>query len=147
MVHYVLGKRKVVLDQIRQGLGISGVLKQINTHPHFYEELFLAQKDYSPLQVLNLIKFKEGSPERLVDHFERFVTMADTVTLKGLIKYVSGTTFLPRKDINVAFAIRNGFFGGTCTFKLDCPIIEQYDEFSRALTSAILPSKVNFTSV
>jgi len=147
MVHYVLGKRKVVLDQIRNGLKTLDVLEQITLHPDFYKSLFTAQEEYSYSQVLDKMLFKEGSCQVLVDNIKRFITTALHPTLKSFVKYVTGSSFLPRKNMFIAFYSRNGFFAATCSFKLDCPVIEQYDEFSRALSSAIVPSKAHFTSV
>ena len=37
LTHIVLTKRKVVLDQFREGLKLLGVLDQITAHPKLYE--------------------------------------------------------------------------------------------------------------
>ena len=43
LAHIVLTKRKVVLDQFREGLKLPGVLDQITAHPELYEKLFTCE--------------------------------------------------------------------------------------------------------
>ena len=42
LTHIVLTKRKVILDQFREGLKLLGGLDQITAHPKLYEKLFVA---------------------------------------------------------------------------------------------------------
>ena len=147
MVHYVLGKRKLSLDQMRKGLELLNVLSQIKEHPSLYAKIFTAQDEYTNDEVISLLQFDNSDDAICIGNFKEYIKRATFDTLQKFISYVSGSTFLPRKKIVVSFSTRSGFFGGTCTFKIECPIIRNSEEFFCALDSILIPSKAHFTSV
>lgn len=147
MVHFVLGKRKISLDQIRRGLEILDVLPQIQTHSEFYAKLFTARFTYSNNDVFSLLQFSGIEDSVYIRNFKNYILQASFQTLQNFLKFVTGSHFLPHKEIVVTFHEKNGFFGGTCSFKIECPSIENFQDFSSALNAVIIPSKAHFTSV
>ena len=147
MTHFVLFKRKVVMDQLRKGLELMGVLDQIKNHPDFYSQLLTAASSFTSLQLIDTLCFEDNPTLVLVDNLKRFINQADAQTLKSVVRYVTGSIYLPRKSVSVTFSERNGFFVSTRSLKLECPLIECFKDFSSAFLSAISPSKAHFTSV
>ena len=50
--HYTLYRNKVVLDQLRSGLSVLGVLSAMSKYPHILEPFFVCGKQPPSLQVL-----------------------------------------------------------------------------------------------
>ena len=72
LTHIVLTKRKVVLNQFREGFKLLGVLDQIKAHPKLYEKLFKAVNEYDATDVLDKTSFvNPDGNNHLVTYFER----------------------------------------------------------------------------
>lgn len=147
MTHFVLFKRKFVMDQLRKGMELMGVLDQVKNHPNFYSELLTAKATFTAIQLIDILCFEDDPPSVCVDNLKRFLNQADVKTLTNVVRYITGSIYLPRKNISVTFTKRNGFFVSTCSLKLDCLIVESFKDFSSSLLSAVSPSKAHFTSV
>ena len=60
LVHFVLSKKKVLLDQLREGLRTLGVLEEAIKHPLLFEKLFVrTESDLVPGEVKAILKFPE----------------------------------------------------------------------------------------
>ena len=132
-------KRKVVLDQFREGLKLLGVLDQITAHPKLYEKLFVAVNEYDATDVLDKISFvNPDGNNHLVTYFERFICGKGSEYLRKFIIFCCGGYVLPTKPIKVGFYFRESFFVSTCSFKLDCPnAFTSFEEFENAFDVAI----------
>ena len=74
LTHVVLIKRKLVLDQFREGLKLLRALEQITAHPKLYQKLFVDVKEYDPTDVLDKISFlNSDGNNHLVTYFERHI--------------------------------------------------------------------------
>lgn len=71
LVHFVLAKRKPVVDQMCKGLEILVVLEQIRMHSDFYENVFVAQNEISSRDILDAIKFEDSN--ECNNYFIKFV--------------------------------------------------------------------------
>ena len=121
LTHIVLTKRKVVLDQFREGLKLLGFLDQITAHPKLYEKLFVAVNEYDAADVLDKISFvNPDGNNHLVTYFERYIRGTGSEDLRKFTIFCCGGYVLPIKPIKVGFYFRETFFVSTCSFKLDC---------------------------
>ena len=135
LTHIVLTKRKVVLDQFREGLKLLGVLDQITAHPKLYEKLFSAVNEYNATDVLDKVSLGNN---HLVTYFERYISGKGSEGLRKFIIFCSGGYVLPTKPIKVGFYFRESFFVSTCSLKLDCPnAFTSFEEFENAFDAAI----------
>ena len=139
LTHIVLTKRKVVLDQFREGLKLLGVLDQITAHPKLYEKLFVAVNEYDATDFLDKISFvNPDGNNHLVTYFERYIRGKGFEDLRKFIIFCCGGYVLPTKPIKVGFYFRESFFVSTCSFKLDCPnAFTSFEEFENAFEAAI----------
>ena len=135
----VLTKRKVVLDQFREGLKLLGVLDQITPHPKLYEKLFVAVNEYDATDVLDKICFvNPDGNNHLVTYFKRYISGKVSEYLLKFIIFCCGGCVLPTKPIKVGFYFRESFFVSTCSFKLDCSnAFTSFEEFENAFDAAI----------
>ena len=60
LMHFVLSKKKVLLDQLREGLRTLGVLEEAIKYPLLFEKLFVrTESDLHPEEVKAILKFPE----------------------------------------------------------------------------------------
>lgn len=65
LCHFLINKRKVLLDQLREGLKALGVLDEITKHPEILEPLFVAKEgSLNPTSVKSMLSF----PPNTEDH-------------------------------------------------------------------------------
>ena len=133
LTHIVLTKRKVILDQFREGLKLLGVLDQITAHPKLYEKLFVAVNEYDATDVLDKISFvNPDGNNHLVTYFERYIRGKGSEDLRKFIIFCCGGYVLPTKPIKVGFYFRGSFF------KLDFPnAFTSFEKFENAFEAAI----------
>ena len=104
LTHIVLTKRKVVLDQFREGLKLLGVLDQITAHPKLYEKLFVAVNEYDATDVLDKISFvNPDGNNHLVTYFERYIRGKRSEDLRKFIISCCGGYVLPTKPVKIGF--------------------------------------------
>ena len=72
----VLTKKKVVLDQLRKGLQILGVLDEISQRPRLFENLFVNKPDVSDvtaLKVISSLRFSTNNSCATRDHLIQYI--------------------------------------------------------------------------
>ena len=133
LAHVVLTKRKVVLDQFREGSKLLGVLDQTTAYPKLYEKLFVAVNEYDAADVLDKIFFVNPDGNNyLVTYFERYIRGKGSEDLRKFIIFCCGGYALPTKPMKFGFYFRESFFVSTCSFKLDCPnAFTSFEEFAK----------------
>ena len=57
IVHDILGKPKILYDQIRKGLKNLGVLDQLEKNPDLFSELFLTKEKLTSEEVMKVMKY------------------------------------------------------------------------------------------
>ena len=91
LTHIVLTKRKVVLDQFREGLKLLGGLDQITAHPKLYEKLFVAVNEYDVTDVVDKISFVDpDGNNHLVTYLQRYIRGKGSEDLRKFIIFYCG---------------------------------------------------------
>jgi hypothetical protein len=63
----LINKRKILLDQLREGLKVLGVLDEITKHPEILEPLFVANgESLSPTSVKSMLSFPSDTENNVV---------------------------------------------------------------------------------
>lgn len=75
MCHFVLNKRKVLLDQLHEGLKILGVLDEMKARPLLFEPFFVYHEgSVTPERVKEVLTFPDaGEHKDQKDMFIRFI--------------------------------------------------------------------------
>lgn len=76
MLHTVLSKKKVVLDQLRKGLQILNVLDEITKRPRLFENLFLSNPnvcDVTAEKVISSLSFSINESCATRDHLLQYI--------------------------------------------------------------------------
>ena len=76
MLHTVLSKKKVVLDQLRKGLQILNVLEEITNRPRLFENLFLSNPnlcEVTPERVSSSLNFPTTESSATRDHVLQYI--------------------------------------------------------------------------
>ena len=133
MTHFVLFKRKFVMDQLRKGMELMGVLDQIKNHPDFYSELLTAKATFTAIQLIDILCFEDDPPSVCVDNLKRFLNQADVKTLTNVVRYITGSIYLPRKKHFSYIYQKKWVFCVDLFFKIrlsDCGIIQRLFELT-----------------
>ena len=76
MLHTVLSKKKVVLDQLRKGLQMLNVLDEITKRPSLFESLFLSNPnadDVTAEKVISSLRFSITEPSATRDYLLQYI--------------------------------------------------------------------------
>lgn len=76
LLHTVLSKKKVVLDQLRKGLQILNVLDEIMKRPRLFENVFLSNqngRDVTPERVISSLNFSITESCATRDHLLQYI--------------------------------------------------------------------------
>lgn len=69
LCHFVINKRKVLLDQLKEGLKTLGVLDEIIKHPEVLAPMFIwVEKSLDPTFIKNKLIFPPFEGEHVVKH-------------------------------------------------------------------------------
>lgn len=154
-MYEVIAKRKVALDQLRDGLKILGILDEIQRYPQLFECAFTYRKlDLTSEIVNNYLKYPDELSEQELNvksMITRFINESSTGRLMQFIQYCTGSKTIPLVlcfQIKVRFHTQEYFHSSTCTFTLTMPHdITSYDLLEAALISIICTSGKLFTTV
>lgn len=81
-MHFVLRKKKVLLDQLREGLKTLGVLEEAIKHPLLFQKLFVTtESDLIPGEVKAILKFPEQMGVTEVDTREMLLQFIDDCSI------------------------------------------------------------------
>ena len=146
-MHDVIGKRKVSLDQIRQGLEILGVGEHVKKYPTMFENFFVSKKLYLPNDVITVLRYDESEPCETIQYLLEFLRCADHTDLQNFVIYCTGSKLLPiLSGISIKVESTNAIFGHTCMSRLVLPsTFNNYNTFKECMKATIC-GKV-FTSV
>lgn len=131
LVHFVLSKKKVLLDQLREGLKTLGVLEEAIKHPLLFEKLFVkTESDLVPGEVKAILKFPEPMGVTEVETREMLLQFIDDCSIDRLddfLRFTTGAATLPMtgsflNKITVTFdAVDDCIFSSTCLLTLQLP--------------------------
>jgi hypothetical protein len=69
MCHFVLNKRKVLLDQLREGLKTLGILDEITSHPEILAPMFMwKERSVNAILVKSKLQFSHLCGDHVVKH-------------------------------------------------------------------------------
>lgn len=128
IVHDSIGKRKIVLDQIREGLQTLGFGSRMSANPDIFEELFVPCNNISSESVKQILTFptnlresEESVREYTLHYIESVATSKD---LKDFLIFATGAPCLPEYGlgkIKIEFSNDTSIFSSICLNKITFP--------------------------
>jgi len=153
IVFDVLVKRKVALDQLRNGLSTLGVLEAIQKYPNVMVKYFV--EDMGSLtaeKMLGRIEFVNGN-ENNKKTFENVLKSFNLQFLKKFLVFVTGGESLSSipgtQNIQVKLVNASSIFSSTCTFELMVPFSIFLDEdlLKTSLEAVFTPYQSSFNTM
>lgn len=78
MCHFLINKRKVVLDQLRDGLRTLGLLEEMKKNPPLFESLFIHREDnLTPAIVKDILTFTDSEHKDVKEMVLQFIDESD----------------------------------------------------------------------
>lgn len=147
VVHDVLAQRKIVLDQLRQGLQILGFGKKMSQHPNLFEELFLARlEDFTAQEVLDVLDFQvtNKDEEETKTFVMSWIRKETNAILKKFLVFSTGSPRLPnfglgRIDIKFEADV-SSIFASTCVNSVTFPSKFPNEELLVSSLNSVLDS-------
>ena len=153
LMYEITAKRKVALDQLRNGLKILGVLDEMQRYPQLFERAFTHNKpDLTSESVNDYLKFPADltEQENVKCMMKRFIDESESDRLTQFMQYCTGSKSIPlvhNFQIQIKFESEGYFHSSTCTFTLTIPNnIVSYGLLETALNSVIANSGKIFTT-
>lgn len=158
IIHDVIGRPKIVLDQLRDGLAILGFGEKMKNNPDLFQKLFvLAETELSPADVIDVLEF----PASVHDDYEEattkgyliaFLQAADTKVLQKFLIHTTGAPCLPNfglGKITVKFESDDpSVFASACLNSLSLPKrVPNQEVFSPSLEAIINTASKSFNCV
>ena len=98
IIHDAIGKRKVVLDRVREGLKTLGFGAKLSVYPDLFEELFVAGTNVTCSQVNECLLIPVQLTEaesRVKGYFEDYLVTAFSEKVKELLIFATGVPCVP----------------------------------------------------
>ena len=128
IIHDTLGKPKILLDQLREGLQTLGFGSRMQLYPDIFKELFVeGEKQLRGCDVKDILMFpSEASDEQktILDYMTAFIVAATPTVLKAFPTFSTGAPCLPDYDlgrIRIEFDDVESIFSSTCLRKVTLP--------------------------
>ena len=128
MIHDIIGKPKIVLDQLREGLATLGFGTEMLQYPEEFEELFVHDNNVlesgsiiGSLQFPTVMSSDESTTH---DYLIQFLQGGSQETLKRFLTFATGSPVLPEfglGTIQVKFDDGTAIFASTCLQSLTLP--------------------------
>lgn len=148
IIHDVISRPKIVLDQLREGLAVLGFRAKMTEYPDMFEKLFVPSSDtmLSATQLVDALQFPTEMSEEdktIANYLKQYLHKADIHMLKSFVLFVTGSTCLPNfglSKIKVKFDNVSSIFASTCLLSLTLPNHFESEESFSALLSAVIGS-------
>jgi len=128
IIHDVIARPKIVLDQLRDGLGTLGFGEQMKKFPELFQKLFVpTDTELTGADVINVLKFPASlSEERTTtkQHLREYLQTAKAKTLQNFLIFATGSPCLPNfglGKIGVEFDNVPSIYASTCLQKVTLP--------------------------
>ena len=99
IVHDAIGKPKILLDQLREGLQTLGFRSRMQVYPELFKELFVAgEKEMKGSDIKEILMFPSemSDPEKtIIEHMTEFIVGATPDILKAFLTFATGAPCLP----------------------------------------------------
>ena len=155
IIHDVIGRPKIVLDQLRDGLGALGFGARMKDFPDLFQKLFVpGETELKSADVINVLNFPASlseEEETTKNHLLGFLQKAEAKILQDFLVFTTGAPCLPNfglGKIDVKFDSDPSIFASTCLQSLTLPKSFP-DEATFALTmkATISSASISFNCV
>lgn len=147
IIHDVISRPKIVLDQLRERLNVLGFGAKMAEYPELFEKLFVpnSESTLSATRVVDLLQFPANMSEAdttVANYLTQFVQKADIQVLKKFLFFVTGSTCMPYglSKINVKFDNVPSIFASACLLSLTLPNQFESEENLDASLNAVIAS-------
>lgn len=145
LIHDVISRPKIVLDQITEGLSVLGFHDKMKEFPEMFEQLFIPiEHKLSPCSVLDVLEFPGDMSEgeaTIESYLKQFLSTAKPQMLEKFLLFATGSTCLPNfgfGKIQVKFDITPSIFASTCLLSVTFPnYFPDMESFNAALKAVI----------
>ena len=149
VTYNVLTKNIALLDQMRKGLSMLGLLKEIEKYPHLFEHFFVYQGGkLTPSFVKGLLKICLTDSEdsaaslRCSSLLNTFIDSCNEQELSDFLAFVTGSGFetcsLIPGSIQVYFTNTSAIYSSTCLMELKIPThFVMQEHFNMAMRAVI----------
>ena len=151
LVTQVLIKNKVILDQLRKGLSILGLLSKIEAYPQIFAELFVHSEVFCAQRIKELLTIDDCNDQASVASCDMFIRFLDGAThgqLRQFLMFATGTEHagsLEPGAIQVSFLKCDAIYASTCLMEVKILIsVDSYEQFKAAMENVIV--KDTFTT-
>lgn len=128
IVHDTLGKPKILLDQLREGLQTLGFGSRMQLYPETFKELFVeGEKQLQGSDVKDILMLpSEASDEEkaILEYLSEFIVAATPMVLKAFLTFSTGAPCLPDYGlgrIGIEFDDVESIFSSICLRKIKFP--------------------------
>ena len=148
VIHDTVLKHKTIVDQLRKGLSILGILKEVEKAPSKFEHLFVhSVGELTSDYIKSLLKpsiSTDDQVDNVIQMLYRFIKNATNDELLNFLCFVTGskysTSCLTPGSISISVVDCDSIFASTFTLDLKLPSrFYQYSHFESA-TRAVLPT-------
>ena len=155
IVHDAIGKPKILLDQLREGLATLGFRFRMQLYPEVFKELFVAgEKEIQGSDVKEMLLFPlemSDVEKNIMEYMNEFIVAATPKVLKAFLTFATGAPCLPEFGlgrIRMEFDDAGSIFSSTCTKNVTLPRnFPDKDTFLAALQAVCDNGGKAFTSV
>lgn len=146
-----MAKRVGLLDQMRNGLKLYGLLDAMMEAPDLFEHFFVANATFingeivfTKLEFENDVEYSQSH-----EYFTEFVKSIENKMANDFFIFCTGCKFLPRKMIQVKYGNFNGITTSTCLFQLSLPnSFQSKQHFQEVMEIALLSRSLkSFTTI
>ena len=128
IIHDVIGRPKIVLDQLRDGLGTLGFGTKMKKFPDIFQQLFVpGEAELKGAHVITLLNFPPSLSEdetTTKGYLLEFLKKAEAKMLQEFLVFTTGAPCLPNfgyGKIDVKFGSDPLIFASTCLQSLTLP--------------------------
>ena len=145
IIHDVISRPKIVLNQLREGLAVLGFRAKMTENPDMFEKLFVPSSDtmLSATQLVDALQFPTEMSEddkTVANYLKQYVHMADIHMLENFVLFVTGLPNFGLSKIKVKFDNVSSIFASTCLLSLTLPNDFESEESFSATLSAVIGS-------
>ncbi|CAH3196170.1 unnamed protein product, partial [Porites evermanni] len=99
IVHDAIGKPKILLDQLREGLQTLGFRSRMQEYPELFKELIVAgEKEMKGSDIKEILMFPSemsDAEKTFMEHMTEFIVGATPDILKAFLTFATGAPCLP----------------------------------------------------
>ena len=151
LVTQVLIKNEVILDQLRKGLSILGLLSKIEVHPELFVKLFVHSEEFCAEHIKELLTIDDCDDQASVASCQMLMGFLGGATqrqLRQFLMFATGTELVGSLEpdaIQVLFVKCDAIYASTCLMEIKIPLsFDSYEQFKVAMEAVIV--KNTFTT-